>query len=180
MNSGAPGGRYQISLGIHQQESGGVSGLGGHTANIRGMWKGDGKRGRGEVAREMVATGGCGTTSEYHSKRYLWSSVAAAATVIWQVWWGQGRGGRVGLWWWQVREGRVTVFFCCVWTETGDARVGGWSCVESGRKNTAGEAWHCMAGGESWEGPISVHNNKRRSLGPEWSMSEVGTPPPHN
>ena len=23
-------------------------------------------------------------------------------------------------------------------------------------------------------------NNKRRSLGPEWSMSEVGNPPPHN
>ena len=29
-------------------------------------------------------------------------------------------------------------------------------------------------------GLISVHNNKRRILGPEWSMSEVGTPPPHN
>ena len=37
-----------------------------------------------------------------------------------------------------------------------------------------------MAGGEGRTGPIRVHNNKRRSLGPEWSMSEVGTPPPHN
>ena len=31
-----------------------------------------------------------------------------------------------------------------------------------------------------WGGLISVHNNKRRILGPEWSMSEVGTPTPHN
>ena len=37
-----------------------------------------------------------------------------------------------------------------------------------------------MAGGEGGVGPISVRNNKQRSLGPEWSMSEVGTPPPHN
>ena len=29
-------------------------------------------------------------------------------------------------------------------------------------------------------GLISVRNNKRRILGPEWSMSKVGTPPPHN
>ena len=25
-----------------------------------------------------------------------------------------------------------------------------------------------------------MRNNKQRILGPEWSMSEVGTPPPHN
>ena len=31
-----------------------------------------------------------------------------------------------------------------------------------------------------WGGLISVRNNKRQILGPEWSMSEVGTPPPHN
>ena len=29
-------------------------------------------------------------------------------------------------------------------------------------------------------GLISVCNNKQRILDPEWSMSEVGTPPPHN
>ena len=29
-------------------------------------------------------------------------------------------------------------------------------------------------------GPISIRTNKLRSLGLEWSMSEVGTPPPHN
>ena len=29
-------------------------------------------------------------------------------------------------------------------------------------------------------GLIFVHINKRRILGPEWSMSKVGTPPPHN
>ena len=31
-----------------------------------------------------------------------------------------------------------------------------------------------------WGRLISVRNNKRRIIGPEWSMSEVGTPPPHN
>ena len=29
-------------------------------------------------------------------------------------------------------------------------------------------------------GLISVRNNKRQILGTEWSISEVGTPPPHN
>ena len=37
-----------------------------------------------------------------------------------------------------------------------------------------------MTGGEGGTVPISVCNNKRQSLGPEWSMSEVGNPPPHN
>ena len=37
-----------------------------------------------------------------------------------------------------------------------------------------------MVEGEGGAGPISVRNNKRRSLGPEWSISKVGTPPPHN
>ena len=31
-------------------------------------------------------------------------------------------------------------------------------------------------GAEGW----IKSNNKRRILGPEWSMSKVGTPPPHN
>ena len=32
-----------------------------------------------------------------------------------------------------------------------------------------------------WVGPIiKLHNNKRQSLGLEWSMSKVGTPPSHN
>ena len=43
-----------------------------------------------------------------------------------------------------------------------------------------GKAGNLMVVGEGGEVPISVHNNKRWSLGPEWSMSEVGTPPPHN
>ena len=43
-----------------------------------------------------------------------------------------------------------------------------------------GETGHQMAGGEGGEGSISVRNNKRRILGLEWSMSEVGTPPTHN
>ena len=36
------------------------------------------------------------------------------------------------------------------------------------------------AGGEGGAGPISICNHKQRSLGPEWSMSKVGTPPPHS
>ena len=43
------------------------------------------------------------------------------------------------------------------------------------------EAEHQTSGGEGGVGPISkLRNNKRRILGLEWSMSEVGTPPPHN
>ena len=37
-----------------------------------------------------------------------------------------------------------------------------------------------MSGGEGWEGPISIRKNKRQNLGPKWSISKVGTPPPHN
>ena len=37
-----------------------------------------------------------------------------------------------------------------------------------------------MVGGEDAVGPISVRNNKQRSLGTEWSRSDVGTPPTHN
>ena len=45
----------------------------------------------------------------------------------------------------------------------------------------AGEAVNWTAGGEGGAGPISkIRKNKRRILGPEWSMSEVGTPLPHN
>ena len=52
--------------------------------------------------------------------------------------------------------------------------------MEAGRKTTAGDSGHRTAGGEGGASPISIHKNKRHSLGPEWSMSEVGTPPPHN
>ena len=46
---------------------------------------------------------------------------------------------------------------------------------------TAGGAGHRTSGGEG--GTVSIinlHNNKRQSLGPERSMSEVVTPPHHN
>ena len=52
--------------------------------------------------------------------------------------------------------------------------------MEVGRKKTAGEAGHRVAGGEGGAGTISVRNNKRQILGLGWSMSKVGTPPPHN
>ena len=49
------------------------------------------------------------------------------------------------------------------------------------QKTTEGEAGNPTAGREVGAGPISkLRNNKRRSLGPEWSMSEVGTMPPQN
>ena len=58
--------------------------------------------------------------------------------------------------------------------------LGGWYCAEAGRKNMDGDTGNRMEGGEGGAGTISVHNNRRRSLGPECSLSEVGTPPPHN
>ena len=43
------------------------------------------------------------------------------------------------------------------------------------------EAGHRTAGGAGGEGPISkLCKNNRQILGPEWSMSKVGTPPTHN
>ena len=57
-------------------------------------------------------------------------------------------GGRMILWWWWRMQ----------------------------LKTTAGEAGHNMTGGEVGASPISkLRNNKRRSLGLEWSMSKVGT-----
>ena len=44
-----------------------------------------------------------------------------------------------------------------------------------------GEARNRTEGGEVGTGPIyKLRNNKRRILGPDWPMSEVVTPPPHN
>ena len=59
--------------------------------------------------------------------------------------------------------------------------VGGWSCAESGQKTTAGEAGHRMSGGKGGSVPISkLCKDNQRILEPEWSMSEVGNPPPRN
>ena len=38
--------------------------------------------------------------------------------------------------------------------------------------------WDGRRGGRG--GLLRARTNKRRILGPEWSMSEVGNPPPHN
>ena len=66
-------------------------------------------------------------------------------------------------------------------TETGDTQVRGLFRAEAGWKMSAGELGHWMAGGGGGAGPISkLHNNNRWSLGPELSMSEVRTSPPHN
>ena len=54
------------------------------------MCKGDGIQGRGDVARAVVATGGCITTAESHVKIYFGGSVGASKTGIQQVWWGKG------------------------------------------------------------------------------------------
>ena len=46
---------------------------------------------------------------------------------------------------------------------------------------TAGDAGNRISGGEGEAGPmIKLRKNKRRSLGPEWSMSKGGTPQSHN
>ena len=51
-------------------------------------------------------------------------------------------------------------FFQYTETDTGDSQVGECSCAEAGRKKTAGETGHHMAGEEGGVGSISVHNNK--------------------
>ena len=79
---GAPGGRYQNSSEIHQQEAGGGSGVGGPTANIRGLCKGYRIRGREEFSQTVVETDGCRKTAEDHAKIKFDSSVGATATVI--------------------------------------------------------------------------------------------------
>ena len=69
-------------------------------------------------------------------------------------------------------------------TETGDAQVSRLSCGGGGggrTKKTVGGVEFRAEGGEGGVVSISkLRNNKQQSLGPEWSMSEVGTPPPHN
>ena len=78
--------------------------------------------------------------------------------------------------------------FCYAGTETGDTKVGGWYCGGGGsgggggrQKTTTRGVGHRTAGREGGLGPIrKIRNDKRRSLGMEWSMSEVGNPPPHN
>ena len=72
---GALGGRNQTSLGINKQETGDGSGVGGPTANIKGLCKEYGIRGRGEVYQDVVLTGGFRTTDEGHVKRDFSSSV---------------------------------------------------------------------------------------------------------
>ena len=54
---------------------------------------------------------------------------------------------------------------CYAGTETGDARMGGESCAEAGCNKTAREMGHRMAGGGGGAGSISLHKNKRWSLG---------------
>ena len=85
--------RDQTYLVINQQETGNSSEVSEPTTNIRVMCEGDGIQRRGEVARSVVATGGCRTTAEDHAKRDFESSVGAAGTGIWQAWWGRGRRG---------------------------------------------------------------------------------------
>ena len=50
-------------------------------------------------------------------------------------------------------------FFQYTETDTGDSQVGECSCAEAGRKKTAGEAGHCMAGGKVGAGTIIIRNN---------------------
>ena len=59
-------------------------------------------------------------------------------------------------------------FFRYAGTDKGEAWVGGLSCAEAGHKKMDGEEIYWMAGGEGEAGQISVSNNKRQRLGPEW------------
>ena len=90
----------------------------------------------------------------------------------------EGRGG----WSWVavVIEGRDMEFFGMLGRRQGTPM---WvdDTVEEAAKDDDWEEGHRTAGGEDGAGPISKpRNNKLRSLGPEWSMSKVGTPLHHN
>ena len=72
-------------------------------------------------------------------------------------------------------EGKEIKGFLVCWYRAGKYHV------DSGRKMMDGEVVHRTAGGEGGADPISkLCTNNRQSLGLEWSMYEVGTPPPHN
>ena len=60
--------------------------MGDPTDNSQGICEGDRIRGRGEVARAVVGTDGCGMPAEYHTKRDFGSSVVETATGIRQAW----------------------------------------------------------------------------------------------
>ena len=60
--------------------------FGGPSYNILGLFKGYGICGRGEVAWDVVAAGGCGAKTGGPVEIYLGSSEEEAETVIWQVW----------------------------------------------------------------------------------------------
>ena len=60
--------------------------MGGHRINIRGLYKGDGIQGRGQVTKSVVKIYGCGMTAEDYDNRDFGGSVGAAATVICQAW----------------------------------------------------------------------------------------------
>ena len=79
---GDPGVRGEASLVIHQQDAGNGSGVGGPMANIQGLYKRDGVRWQGRVARAVVALDSRRTADEDHAKRYFSSIVGAAATRI--------------------------------------------------------------------------------------------------
>ena len=143
------------------------------------MWSGQNR----VICVKYVHPGGCRETTGGNVEKYFGSSGGAAATGIQQAWRGQGRGVGVCIGKLSVREGRDTGFWYAG-METGDAQVGGWSCFGGGRgrwKMTAEEALNRTEGGEGGAGLISkICNNKWRSLGLEWLISEVATPPPHN
>ena len=72
----------KTSLGIHREEAGDVSGVGGPTANIRVLCKRNGVRRRGEVEQVVVALYRRGTVAEDYAKRYFGSSMGVAAKGI--------------------------------------------------------------------------------------------------
>ena len=83
---GAPGNRDKNFSGIHQEEVGDGSGVGGPATKIRGLCEIYSVQGRGEGSRAVVASDSRRTAADGHAKIDIGSSVGAAAN-------GEGEGG---------------------------------------------------------------------------------------
>ena len=124
----ASGSGYTTTPDLHWQEADDSDRVGGFTAYFRGMHKGYGLRGRREAPGDVMASGGIWKTSEGRVRRDFGGSKGAAAGLC-QSEQGQGGGGsdsEIDAW------GRGGCYRYAG-IETGDARVGGWSHVVTGR-----------------------------------------------
>ena len=124
------GGGGKTSQDLHWQYTGNSGIVGGLKAYLRGMHKGGGIWWWGKAPGAVVAAGGSWTTAGGHVKRHFGGSKGAVATVIWKVCRGRVWGRIIELCKWRLRGRRAKVFQY-PGIETGDARVGGWSRVDT-------------------------------------------------